>query len=131
MKKTSHLNTNKQFMIGNGILAFAVIFVVVLFVYLTFRLQQKNEGRRYAEAYTVVLGEGFVGDSLSVLVNDSLLLTTRVAKMPTSVQFTRFAEESSLLLVEHATDHLSVFPLSPKGGVCTLRKEAGKVVMEP
>ena len=26
------LNTNKQFMIGNGILAFAVIFVVVIFV---------------------------------------------------------------------------------------------------
>ena len=24
-----HLNTNKQFMVGNGILAFAVIFVVV------------------------------------------------------------------------------------------------------
>ena len=27
------LNTNKQFMVGNGILAFAVIFVVVIFVY--------------------------------------------------------------------------------------------------
>lgn len=26
-----HLNTNKQFMVGNGILAFAVIFVVVIF----------------------------------------------------------------------------------------------------
>ena len=25
------LNTNKQFMVGNGILAFAVIFVVVIF----------------------------------------------------------------------------------------------------
>ena len=28
-----HLNTNKQFMVGNGILAFAVIFVVVIFIY--------------------------------------------------------------------------------------------------
>ena len=26
------LNTNKQFMVGNGILAFAVIFVVVIFI---------------------------------------------------------------------------------------------------
>ena len=33
------LNTNKQFMVGNGILAFAVIFVVVIFVYMSMRLQ--------------------------------------------------------------------------------------------
>mgnify|MGYP006877014020 CR=1 FL=1 len=38
------LNTNKQFMIGNGILAFAVIFVVVIFVYMSMRLQQRKEG---------------------------------------------------------------------------------------
>ena len=34
------LNTNKQFMVGNGILAFAVIFVVVIFIYMSMRLQQ-------------------------------------------------------------------------------------------
>ena len=34
------LNTNKQFMVGNGILAFAVIFVVVIFVYMSLRLQK-------------------------------------------------------------------------------------------
>jgi len=28
------LNTNKQFMVGNGILAFAVIFVVVIFLFI-------------------------------------------------------------------------------------------------
>ena len=32
------LNTNKQFMVGNGILAFAVIFVVVIFIYMSMRL---------------------------------------------------------------------------------------------
>lgn len=37
------LNTNKQFMVGNGILAFAVIFVVVIFVYMSLRLQRKKE----------------------------------------------------------------------------------------
>ena len=36
------LNTNKQFMVGNGILAFAVIFVVVIFVYMSMRLQQQK-----------------------------------------------------------------------------------------
>lgn len=37
------LNTNKQFMVGNGILAFAVIFVVVIFVYMSLRLQREKE----------------------------------------------------------------------------------------
>lgn len=39
------LNTNKQFMVGNGILAFAVIFVVVIFVYMSMRLQRRKTGR--------------------------------------------------------------------------------------
>ena len=48
------LNTNKQFMIGNGILAFAVIFVVVIFVYMSMRLQQWKEGERnFIETYTI------------------------------------------------------------------------------
>ena len=41
-----HLNNNKQFMIGNGILAFAVIFVVVIFVYMSMRLQQQKSAER-------------------------------------------------------------------------------------
>ena len=51
-----HLNTNKQFMVGNGILAFAVIFVVVIFVYMSLRLQkQKDEDRNFIETYTIPL----------------------------------------------------------------------------
>ena len=37
-----HLNTNKQFMVGNGILAFAVIFVVVIFIYMSLRCNGKT-----------------------------------------------------------------------------------------
>ena len=48
------LNTNKQFMVGNGILAFAVIFVVVIFVYMSMRLQrEKQEERHFIESYTI------------------------------------------------------------------------------
>ena len=69
------LNTNKQFMIGNGILAFAVIFVVVIFVYMSMRLQQRKEGERnFIETYTITLTKGFAGDSTSIFINDSLLV---------------------------------------------------------
>ena len=51
-----HLNTNKQFMVGNGILAFAVIFVVVIFIYMSLRLQRENQAERhYIETYTCLL----------------------------------------------------------------------------
>ena len=36
------INSNKQFMIGNGILAFGVFFIVCLFLYLGFRHQPKS-----------------------------------------------------------------------------------------
>ncbi|MBS6526286.1 MAG: hypothetical protein KH403_01420 [Bacteroides caccae] len=50
------LNTNKQFMVGNGILAFAVIFVVVIFIYMSMRLQQKQqEERHFIETYTIIV----------------------------------------------------------------------------
>ena len=58
-----HLNTNKQFMVGNGILAFAVIFVVVIFIYMSLRLQRENQAERhYIETYTISLVKGFAGD---------------------------------------------------------------------
>ena len=53
-----HLNTNKQFMVGNGILAFAVIFVVVIFIYMSLRLQRENQAERhYIETYTISSGK--------------------------------------------------------------------------
>ena len=77
------LNTNKQFMVGNGILAFAVIFVVVIFVYMSMRLQQqKAENRNFIETYTITLTKGFAGDSTSIFINDSLLVNRTIAEEP-------------------------------------------------
>lgn len=70
-----HLNTNKQFMVGNGILAFAVIFVVVIFIYMSLRLQRENQAERhYIETYTISLVKGFAGMvPFCLFVNDSLI----------------------------------------------------------
>ena len=82
-----HLNTNKQFMIGNGILAFAVIFVVVIFVYMSMRLQRQKEGERhFAETYNITLVKGFAGDSISILLNDSVLADRRIGEEPFNIE---------------------------------------------
>lgn len=123
-----HLNTNKQFMIGNGVLAFAVIFVVVIFVYMSMRLQQKKEGERnFQETYAITLTNGFAGDSLSLLINDSVLVNQKIIEEPFTIEVKRFAEQSALMIVDNATEKLSLFELSEKGGKYRFEKENGEV----
>lgn len=69
------INSNKQFMIGNGILAFGVFFIVCLFLYLSFRTPQTaDQSKTSADLYTIQVENSFAGDSISVYINDSLLL---------------------------------------------------------
>lgn len=123
-----HLNTNKQFMVGNGIMAFAVIFVVVIFVYMSMRLQQQKDGdRKFIETYTISLTKGFTGDSLSLLINDSVLANQKIAEEPLTIEVKRFAEQSALMIVDNATEKLSLFELSENGGKYRFEKENGEV----
>mgnify|MGYP000817491627 CR=1 FL=1 len=118
------LNTNKQFMIGNGILAFAVIFVVVIFVYMSMRLQQRKEGERnFIETYTITLTKGFAGDSISLFVNDSLIANQVMQEEAFTIEVGRFAEQSALMIVDNKTEIASVFDLSEKGGTYQFEKE--------
>lgn len=120
-----HLNTNKQFMVGNGILAFAVIFVVVIFVYMSLRLQRNNQAERhYIETYTVSLVKGFAGDSISLFVNDSLIANKTITQEPFTIEVGRFADQSALLIVDNRTDLVSTFDLSERGGSYQFEKEA-------
>ena len=118
------LNTNKQFMVGNGILAFAVIFVVVIFIYMSMRLQQKQqEERHFIETYTISLVKGFTGDSISLFVNDSLIYNKTIIEEPYTVEVGRFAEQSALLIVDNKTELVSTFDLSERGGNYQFEKE--------
>ncbi len=118
------LNTNKQFMIGNGILAFAVIAVVVVFVYMSLRAgASKQTERNYQETYNITLMKGFMGNPIEIHINDSLLFDGKVANEPFSLKVNRFAEESALLIVDKNTEIVSSFDLSSKGGDYKLERD--------
>ena len=113
-----------QFMVGNGILAFAVIFVVVIFIYMSMRLQQKQqEERHFIETYTISLVKGFTSDSISLFVNDSLISNKTIIEEPYTVEVGRFAEQSALLIVDNKTELVSTFDLSERGGNYQFEKE--------
>lgn len=119
------LNTNKQFMLGNGILAFAVIFVVVIFVYMSLRMQREQQAERhFIETYTFTLVKGFAGDSISLFVNDSLIANKTMTEEPFAIEVGRFDEQSALLIVDNKTELVSTFDLSEKGGSYKFEKDA-------
>ena len=125
---THRLNTNKQFMIGNGILGFAVICVVVIFSYMSMRLsQEKEQERRFLETYTITLERGFAGRPVSVYINDSLLLDSVVRQEPVTLTIGRFAEQSALMIVDNPTEKIALFELSEKGGLYRFEREGDEV----
>lgn len=115
-------------MVGNGILAFAVIFVVVIFVYMSMRLQQqKADGRKFTETFTITLAKGFAGDSTSIYINDSLLLNSTLREEPFSIQVQRFDEHNALMIVDNLTEKISLFELSESGGTYRFEKDKNEV----
>lgn len=126
------INSNKQFMIGNGILAFGVFFIVCLFLYLGFRNQRKTPGQEQAFAgnYTIELTGSFAGDSVSVYINDSLLLNRTLDDANLKFQVARFAEENMLMVVDNRTESVTPFNLNPEGSFIRIEKRNGKVFIE-
>ena len=124
---TEHLKTNKQFMLGNGLLAFAVFIIVALFFYLSFREQSKKQEHRFAESYAISLVKGFTGNDMQVLVNDSVIYKGMVQSLPLTFSITRFAENSSVIIVDNATEKMAVFELSEQGGVYNFEMNSGEV----
>lgn len=121
-------NHNKQFMIGAAVLAFAVICIVVLFTLLALRMSQKSDQPVvYNDLYQIELEEGFAGDSISLYLNDSLLLNRRIPTDTLQLKINRFDETNALLVVDNRTDKVTTFNLEEKGGRIILRKR-GEII---
>lgn len=116
-------------MIGNGILAFGVFFIVCLFLYLGFRNQsKKNDTKKvFAGIYTVEIADSFKGDSLSIYLNDSLLFNSSIEYAAVKLQIKRFAEESTLMIVDNQTDEITPFNLNPEGSQIKIEKKNGEI----
>lgn len=64
-----------------------------------------------------------MGDSISLFINDSLIVNKTITKEPYSIEIGRFAEQSALLIVDNQTELVSTFDLSEKGGTYQFEKE--------
>lgn len=125
---SKHLNTNRQFMVGNGILAFAVIMVVVIFLYMSYRLKSDIE-QHYTEEYSIVL-DGFKNNAYRVEVNDSIIFDGEIEVDQLQINVRRFAEESAALITNLDTEQVNIFDLDDKGGSYKFKLVDGKIQSE-
>ena len=104
-------------MIGNGILAFGVLAVVIIFLYMSFRFKRDaNKAVTYEGVYNIEVSKDFAGDSIAIYVNDSLLMNRT---MPDA--------RNVLMVVDNKTDKTTPFNLNPNGSKVIVKKD-GEVI---
>lgn len=124
-------NINRNFMVLNGVLFIAVIAITVLFLYLAYTFKRDADRKKtYTGQYHIEITTDFAGESLSVYVNDSLLMNGILPDTLTTLDINRFAEEHALIVVDNATDTATPFNLSKEGSQIVVKKKGGEIVFE-
>ncbi|MBQ8888920.1 MAG: hypothetical protein IJY59_05475 [Bacteroidaceae bacterium] len=124
-------NINKSFMVFNAVLFIAVLITTFIFLYLSFSLKPNAERQMtYEGSYHIEIADDFSGESLSVYINDSLLVNRVFPDSLVQLDVKRFAEEHLLMIVDNATDNTTPFNLSKEGGKISVRKSGDEVIIE-
>ena len=124
-------NPHKKFMTFNAVLFFAVLFITGLFLYLSFTLKRDADKKvTYEGRYHIEVSGDFSGESLSIYVNDSLLLNGIMPDSLTILDIDRFAEQSAILIVDNTTDNVTPFNLDPKGSKVVVKKQKDGIVFD-
>lgn len=121
-------NSNKQFLIGTAAMAFAVIAVVVIFLFLSApHINFSKENKKYTDTFLIGFAEGFVGDSAIIYLNDSLLWEGAVQADTICLRIDRFSDENTLMVSRTRNDAVNFFPLESKRGKFVLQNKQGKI----
>lgn len=124
-------NPHKNFMMFNAVLFIAVLFITALFLYLAYTFKRDADKKRtYKGRYHIELTADFVGESLSIYVNDSLLMNRTMPDSLVTIDIDRFAEEHVLMLVNNQTDSTTPFNLSKEGSTVNVQKKEDEIIIK-
>ena len=124
-------NPHRPFMVFNTLLFFAVLAITVIFLYLAYTLKRDAERKEaYEGAYHIELAADFAGKSLSVYINDSLLVNCTMPDTLVRIDVNRFAEEHILMVVDNQTDNATSFNLNKEGGKIKVSQPEKELVIE-
>ncbi len=118
-------------MVFNAVLFFAVLAITAIFLYLSFTLKRDAEKKKtYEGQYHIELTSDWSGKSLSIYMNDSLLMNGILPDTLVALDIDRFAEEHVLMIVDNETDATTPFNLSKEGSKVIVKKTNDEVVFE-
>ena len=118
-------------MVFNAVLFFAVLFITALFLYLAYTFKRDADKLvSYKGRYHIEVSTDFAGESLSIYVNDSLLIDGTMPDTLVFFDINRFAEEHALLIVDKQTDAVTPFNLCKEGGKIVVKKEGNEIRVE-
>lgn len=117
---------NRSFMWGVAFMAVAVFGVVFIFMNMCL---ERMAVKQYQESYGIELQSGFVGDSIKVYVNDSLLYNKVVQRDSVKIPIRRFEDNSMLMVVDARTDLTGSFNLGKQSENIIVRRNADKSLL--
>lgn len=120
--RTQHLNKNHQFMVGIFIMVFAVFCVVGVFLVMCY--DKAEEISKVRNEYRIELSHGFVGDSLQVMMNDSLLYFDQVPNDSVVISIRPFDEQHLLSVGDVRTGQAKNMNINSESGRIILRRSA-------
>ena len=131
-RATKHLNRNKQFLIGIGVLAFAVLLVVVLFLSMSYdKFEEQMKKVATHDYYQIEFANDLVGEYAQIYVNDSLLFDKEISSDTLKVKFKPFGEQHLLMLVDGESNTARNFNLQEKGCKILIKKNIeGKYIID-
>ncbi len=126
--KRKTARANNTFLLGSLIMIVLVLVIVILFLFFSLKIYDKKKAG-YEERYEIVLGNSTLHSPLTIYLNDSLLFSgTPLSPLTLSVK--RFAQESSLLIIDEDSETVSAITLSDRSQTVTLKKEGNRYLKE-
>lgn len=123
--RTRGHGANMRFLFGSVFFFFIIIVTIGLFAYYSlYKHWSKAGDARFS--YEISFAPSFEGRAYTLYLNDSLLYSGSPVDTDTVLRLNRFAEDNALLVVDNATDGVSILQI-PSRGKILLQLKDGKV----
>ena len=128
--KRKTARANNAFLLGSIVMIILVLVIVVLFLFFSFKIYEKQEQETFnGDRYKIVLGKTTLNSPLSVYINDSLIFNG-TPQSTLTLTVGRFAQESSLLIVDGVTDKVTTIGLSEHSETVRIAKKGSAFFRE-
>ena len=114
--RTRGHGANMRFLYGSVFFFFVIIVTIGLFAYYSlYKHWNKPGDARFS--YEISFSPSFAGKAYDVYLNDSLVYAGAPVNTDTVLRINRFATDNALLVVDKASDGVSILQISDRGKI--------------